>query len=135
MKLQNQVCNLEQAKKLSELGIVQGKSIFFYDTWMSDKNKLQYNSGHQNGDGYKNPESCFSAFTLSELGTMLDSETYTQRTGSEDSKYANWEWMNDGNETGSGLFATEVEARCEMLITALTNGTQSVETCNSRLVE
>lgn len=113
MKLQNQVCSLQSAKKLSEYGIIQGKSVFFYDTWMADKNKLQFNSGHQSGDGYKSPESCFSAFTTSEL-LLMNGELITIN---------NLELENSA------------EALSDHLLGRLQRDELSAETCNSRLVE
>jgi hypothetical protein len=132
MKLENQVCSIEQGKKLTELGIT-AQSLFWHTVNIdpiTPKDIMQKWQHSHFAISEKYP-----AFTLSELGQMLDSETYTQRTGSEYSEYANWEWINDGNETASGVYATEVEARAEMLITSLTNGSMSAETCNSRLVE
>lgn len=66
MKIELQVCTLEQAKRLNELGIKQGLSIFFYDTVV---NKTFFNEN--NVDGYFNAETCFSLFTVAELGMML----------------------------------------------------------------
>lgn len=64
MKLQDQVCTLEQAKRLAELGVVQGGSTFYFD-----KHELFINS-HTNTGYYHNPQFCFSAFTVAELGVM-----------------------------------------------------------------
>jgi hypothetical protein len=113
MKLQNQVCSLKSANELSKWGITQGKSVFFYDTWMADKNKLQFNSGHQNGDGYKNPESCFSAFTTAELLLM------------------NGELITINNQQ----LPISAEAIADHLLGRLERDEVSAETCNSRLVE
>jgi hypothetical protein len=132
MKLQNQVCSLVQAKRFSELGIFQGQSLFFYDTWMADKNKLQFNSGHQSGDSYKNSESCFSAFTLSELGQMLGYENVPYFS----TEYDMWMLPKGSNLKGAGLGSiNECEIRAELLLYSIDQGLTSVETCNSRLVE
>lgn len=128
MKIENQVCSLEQSKRLLGLGI-EGNSFFMWHIGGVTGEWIVIDSVHSN---ITNED--FPAFTLSELGQMLNSETYTQRTGSEDSEYANWEWINDGNETGSGLFGYEVWARADMLIACLENGSLSSENCNKRLV-
>jgi hypothetical protein len=69
MKIENQVCTLEQSKKLNELGVMQGCSLFFFDSSLTD-NKIRFNSYHKDGH-YKNAQSCYSAFTVAELGIML----------------------------------------------------------------
>ena len=135
MKIEKQVCSLSQAKKLKELGIEQvGYFSHQHYPKTSYRNEAQEVVNPLFKEGATDAGEWFSAFTLSELGAMLDSETYTQRTGSEDSKYANWEWINDGNETGSGLFGYEVFARADMLINCLESGSLSAETCNKRLL-
>jgi hypothetical protein len=70
MKLQDQVCTFEQARKLNDLGIVQGVSLFFYNTSMDySSSKLVYNKTPL--EGFYNAEYCFSAFTVAELGVMI----------------------------------------------------------------
>lgn len=125
MKLENQVCTLEQGKKLKELGIT-AEPLFWHTVNIDPITPKDIIQKWQHS--HFNVCEKYPAFTISELGQLLDSETYTKRTGSEDSEYAQW-------EMGSGLYSTEVEARCEMLITSLTNGTLSAETCNERLAE
>jgi hypothetical protein len=128
MKLENQVCNLEQAARLKELGVKQDSHFFWVNR--KEKSKLVY---AKNIECLETLPIC-SAFTISELGQMLDSETGTQRNGSEDSGYANWEWVDNSNQLGMGMFATEVEARADMLITLLQKNLIQVETCNERLI-
>lgn len=73
MKLENQVCTLEQAKKLKELGIVQ-------DSLFSWRKGEFYNTGewifewYVTNDAYDfeiEPSESYSAFTVAELGMML----------------------------------------------------------------
>jgi len=128
MKLEDIVCTLEQAEKLKELGVQQDSHFFWVDR--KDKSKLVYAKTIE----FLQTLPIFSAFTVSELGQMLDSETGTQRNGSEDSEYANWEWADDSNQLGMGMFATEVEARADMLITLLEKNLIKVEICNERLL-
>ena len=63
MKLENQVCSLELAKQLKELGFEQ-ESYFYYS------NKI----GKIVGSSYKETHNCLkfiSAYTVAELGEML----------------------------------------------------------------
>lgn len=70
MKIQNQCCLLDQAKKLNELGIVQGCSMLYFDTTISNDVPL-FNRSYEGYDEFYNAMSCFSAFTVAELGVML----------------------------------------------------------------
>jgi hypothetical protein len=123
MKIELQVCTLEQAKRLNELGVIQGKSAFFYDTWMADKNILQYNSGMVHGEGYKDAESCYSAFTVAELSIMLleYAETYYTKNG---------KW---GIGDADAYFDTQAEASADRLIYLLENNIITSEEINKRL--
>lgn len=159
MKIESQVCTLEQALKLKALGVTQ-KSYF---TW------LEVSNGDDEGDFQKpgvewHPVLCVenkfmeslyavsyvdpdwttsdgefcgmrdnaAAFTVAELGQMCGSETYTQRTGTETSEYANWEWVDDSRREAMGPFATEAEARADMLIRMLENGSLTDIEVNKR---
>jgi len=151
MKIENQVCTLEQAKKLNKLGVKQGCSLFFFDTWMADKNKLQFNSSHSDGD-YKDAQSCFSAFSVAELGVMLPMNLF-----SEDKKYStevykydvsdeqeleNIVWSASYSEPFQ-LYAkslilcepnlTQAQAMAELLIKVIELKYDNVESINERL--
>ena len=134
MKLENQVCTFEQAKKLKELGIEQ-KTLFQWkhndtQTVVIETPMAMWIEKYVPPIGNK----YYAAFTLSELSIMLPSETYIKRTGSEDSEYTNWEWIDEGNEAGWGNYNTQVEAAADMLIIYLEKNKLPVETCNERLV-
>lgn len=67
MKLEEQVCSLELAKKLKELGIKQNKSHYCW-------NKQQYGSyllGNNPNYNSNIIDECVSAFTVAELGEIL----------------------------------------------------------------
>mgnify|MGYP000317131226 CR=1 FL=1 len=130
MKIENQVCTLEQAKKLTALGVT-AEPLFWYVIDIDPITPLDIIQKWQ----HSNFDQCekYAAFTVAELGVMLPSETHTQRTGSEDSEYDNWEWVDDGNGNANGLYNTEVEARAAMLIYLLENNLTTAEEVNQRL--
>lgn len=70
MKLQDQCCTLPQAKRLSQLGIRQGLSSFFWDDY-EGKQQLMMNATPEDGYNGEPDNTCFSAFTVAELGVML----------------------------------------------------------------
>lgn len=115
MKVEEQVCSLIQAKKLKELGIEQNSLFYWIDR--GNDSKVLYGQNVE----FLNSLPIVSAFTVAELGELLPTETYTQRTGSNNSEYANWEFTDDGNELGMGAFKTEAQARATLLIYLLEN--------------
>ena len=133
MKLEQQVCTLEQAKKLKELGVEQK---VLYQWKVNDVQTVVIDTPMAMWiERYVPPvgNAFYAAFTVAELGVMLPSETFTQRTGSEDSEYDNWEWVDDGNGNANGLYETEAEARAAMLIYLLENHLTTPEEVNQRL--
>ena len=108
MKLEKQVCSLELAKKLKELGVKQ-ESLWFYN---SKTMKLQRGfSAHTSNKGMT---WSISAFTVAELGEMLPSGYYSIREGSV------WEcWLRNGTQKVEA--STEADARAKMLIYLLEN--------------
>ncbi len=74
MKLENQVCTLEQAKKLKELGIVQD-SLFYHIE--CNPNVFEIEQIDENSyKNYDKGDPVFSAFTVAELGEMLPTRSY-----------------------------------------------------------
>lgn len=75
MNLEQQVCSLELAKKLKELGVKQ-ESLFY---WLDDRDCTEFEcedckyktSILNNISGLENDNSLYSAFTVAELGEML----------------------------------------------------------------
>ena len=135
MKIENQVCTLKQAKRLKELGIQQ-VGYFSHQHYPENTYRIEAQEviNPMQKEGITDPGEWYSAFTVSELGQMLYSETGTQRKGSEDSEYANWEWIDDNNQLGMGMFATEAESRADMLITLIEKKLVDIKDCNERLV-
>lgn len=75
MKIQDQVCTLEQANKLRELGVEQ-KGYFVYRHWRGNGNIILSKLASKYNDYPKNrrqvsPNVLASAFTVAELGVML----------------------------------------------------------------
>lgn len=126
MKLENQVCSIDLAKKLKELGVAQ-KSIwnwFPYYEFVNkeDKNPTQIyrlREGGIIGKGH------YSAFTVAELGEMLPEQVYTIKGEGDFYCWSDIEWTNE-----EGLFDdhidpiyadTEADARAKMLIYLIEN--------------
>jgi len=137
MKLENQVCDLDQAKKLKELGLLQNYGY------------LQWVDGGQQGvrlcdfDGRIVideapfaflPEyvECYTAFTVAELGQMLPdwSNSYRTNPGEFTHRYI-CEGPKDRERQGD----TEAEARAAMLIYLLENNHLTPEEANQRLAQ
>lgn len=121
MTLEKQVCSLELAKKLKELGVKQ-ESLFYWVTtkptdikpttieWEGDIEWIRENISHT----YITEQ--VSAFTVAELGEMLPSYT---RTTKVDVNYfvSNCESLTDVNADGF----TEADARAKMLVYLIEN--------------
>ena len=143
MKLQDQVCNLELAKKLKELGVKQ-ESLFWWARDHDEKEAmLMYGKpsglyyGGSSGDnavwmGYhdrntdfpnevifdKNkPADLFSAFTVAELGEMLPIKMKTVKKVS--GKYSCWISALPTSPVMESQ--NEADARAKMLIYLLEN--------------
>jgi len=77
MKLSDQVCNIELAKRLKELGVEQDSHFYWYTDGINTRvdTKTDYVRGVY-GYGSKN-DAMYSAFTVAELGTMLPKGAYS----------------------------------------------------------
>ncbi len=77
MKLEQQVCNLELAKKLKELGVKQ-ESYFTWVHWRDDSEDDGWDVYH-----FDNPSHTmgvdYSAFTVAELGELLPDNVISYR--------------------------------------------------------
>jgi len=125
MNASQQVCTREQGERLKELGVT-ALSLFAYQR---EGGIVISHYAPEPFEWLSNPP----AFTVAELGQMLNSEEYTIRRGSELSEYANWEWCNDDNEAAYGLFASEAEARADRLIVLLESSVVTIEQVNARI--
>lgn len=115
MNIESQVCSLELAKKLRELGVKQESYLYWkLDPFGgSDEPYLvAYNSRYMTSAG----EIIASAFTVAELGEMLPSYTKTWRWHDLDKggrEYWNCESEKHHAQENA---ATEADARAKMLV-------------------
>lgn len=132
MQVEKQCCNLQQAKRLNDLGVCQGYSIFFYNA-SDDKSvaKLIMNSHPKDGYDADMSNTCYSAFTDSELGVMLPLGYYTS---TRDFNHNDWMGYDHDGDYIIGPFKTEVECRAEMLIQLIENKLITVQEINTRLM-
>jgi hypothetical protein len=145
LSINQQVCTLEQAKKLALLGVNQLNSIFYFfreDCEAADDFRIVYApEGLILKAAIKSEK--YSAFNVMELGHMiLECELVGESYYS--SHLGCWLWQmldhdEDGDfpfkvvHTGGGEFETEAEARADMLIFCLESKLISVPGVNEQL--
>lgn len=130
MKIEQQVCSLDHARKLKELGITQQSEYYFRDIHLWNINEItdwqnQETMGNliQGGDeAYR----IFSAFTVAELGVMLPDVV----------KYFRANDILDQHAIAMGAAgSTEAEARAAMLIHLIENKLTTVDEVNQKLTK
>lgn len=127
MELKDQVCSLELAQKLKELGVKQ-ESLFY---WWVFKNRKKVVIEHQLHDpqcsyqryDYRTPTTSCSAFTVAELGEMLPLDVHDEIRGIINLyifKRTENEWaiyyQNRDEVVLAQIAETEADARAKMLI-------------------
>lgn len=146
MKIEEQVCTLEQGKALKSLNINQGS----YFRWLQFRNESsptdQWSTVHTVLDKeddmmeyyerkhLKSMED-FPALTVAELGVMLPNGYDTMRiTSNENVSISVWQGYDDnGNDFSLAPFKTEAECRAAMLIYMLENNLITPAEVNERL--
>jgi hypothetical protein len=134
MKIEDQVINFEQAKRLLELG-VNTNSLFKFFTSGNDAPRLSINlyeaySLDELQEGVTNDVFIAQAYTVAELGVLLGRYSVV-RVGDDDFEY--WAIINLDNAMDivylSQYFddASEAQARAEALIWLIENGFVKVE--------
>ena len=109
MKLKDQVCSLESAKRLKELGIEQD-SIFCYFHCSDDSFELDYNTWKKTEIF---PHEYISAFTVAELGEFLPPELDgLYFTSFRCARNGWWCEYSDGNGASMRSFWSKNEAEC-----------------------
>ena len=111
MKLEQQVCSLQLAAWLKELGVKQNS----YFAWCNGVIPRQHIYGSQR-------EAAPSAFTVAELGEMLPPITYSRRKHGYPNGNGKDEWAVSRYPKPRTLHAaTEADARAKMLIYLIEN--------------
>jgi hypothetical protein len=124
MKLENQVCSLDLAKRLKELGVKQ-ESLFWWVWGHNVQRELNY--GRIEDDN-------FAAFTVAELGEMLPCFFKTEENGYVNlviRKMADNDWHIEYVSYKEVIYkitevVTEADARAKMLIYLKENNLVSV---------
>lgn len=124
MKLEQQCCSLQQAKRLKELGVKQ-KSLFY---WHERHQRPQF--GERITDGVmvcNDKQNAYSAFTVAELGEMLPFKVSDNYTEIETLRVSNgFRCATFNVVSGKHLHyyerPTEAEARAAMLIHLIETG-------------
>lgn len=121
MKLENQVCTLEQGAKLSALGI-EGKSLFY---WAINSYNQVHKAVTMNPD---NRDIVYPAFTIAELGLMIDWDHVAISPPYKGDKM--W-YLHTNNKDFA--FENEAQARAGTLIYLLENNLTTTREVNHRL--
>ena len=126
MKIEKQVCSLSQSNKLKDIGIKQYSFFHWYFKWY-DKGVL-VDKEHSLAPT-ETPDKCSSAFTMSELGVMLN----VTIDGVLPEKY-NKKEVSAWFEINARYYQTEADLRSGILLYLLQTGLLAVSTCNKRLL-
>ncbi len=133
MKLENQVCSLEQAKELNELGIKR-ESLFVWKCNSKQDAVIDIQMKHwisRYAGFVKNH--FFSAFTVAELGVMLPNKYLSGKI--DNNIYNCWQFDDFMQIRTYNTYQseTESEARASMLIHLLENKIITADEVNKRL--
>lgn len=133
MKIEDQVCSLELAKRIKELGVKQ-ESLFWFD--INPRPKNERTESELAGKivylcGYSTPKiNFYSAFTVAELGEMLPQDAISGKTVKVALKDGKWVCslsVTDNNDevhyfAGEAKYdQTEANVRAKMLIYLIEN--------------
>ena len=163
MKLENQVCTLEQAKQLSELGISQNSEYHFVDEVHLVNKGWVHSWGYEETwedriveiveNDSREKERIFSAFTVAELGMLLPCffpsfvqeghfhcHCQNERVDTFPLISGNTEFDNTPAHILNKELVpfqtgkTEAQARANMLIYLIENNLVTADECNERLL-
>lgn len=143
MKLEHQVCTIEQSKKLHELGII-GESVWWHrndypnnpskypnEWYIIPINDYPYTFRPRRVEKYEDGYHLLPAWSTAELGVMLPA-CYDTMYCTAEGWYG---YDHDGNDFVNKSYMTEAECRAAMLITLLELKAITDEDCNKRLLE
>ncbi len=124
MKLEQQVCSLELARKLKKLGVKQDSLFWWVEIMENYKWTGEYELEYEIPD-YQRKTRSISAFTVAELGEMLPKGFLAQKISNRKTsknKYRCHGYMEDESYYIPTLYAnSEANARAKMLIYLLEN--------------
>lgn len=137
MKIEDQVCTLEQAKMLKELGVAQ-ESLFYWWWWYikdfaGEGPKIVYQGKLKATGTLSNVQEC-CAYTVAEFGEMLPTGYDTMKiTVNRDS--CEWQGydLDGGPFPSEQTYKTEAEVRADMLLALINSKLITVEEINNRL--
>ena len=116
MKIEDQVCSLELAKKLKELGVKQ-ESFFFWKTDQGEPYLVAHNSRFMNSKGTIEA----AAFTIAEFGEILGGQFDKLPSKHFDGMWkAHAPWLPQNGELLVQA-DTEADARAKMLVHLIEN--------------
>lgn len=137
MKLENQVCSIEQAEELKRLGLAQRSLFHYVNNWLNPR-KLPVDNGqiivmgtekHQYNLRAKERDTSIefvSAFNVAELGELLGRHIeIVQYSENKGDFYMYWDSL--------GRFETEAQARAFVLIESIKEGVITIEDVNKKL--
>lgn len=124
MELEKQVCSLELAKKLKELGLKQDSLYYIHHRAAGDDKDGTWINHGKNILSDEEYEWVYSAFTVAELGLLLPAGIQCNKFGplsnNPSQKQWGWHcWQVDKNHLENA--DTEADARAKMLIYLLEN--------------
>lgn len=123
MKLEDQVCSLELAKRLRELGVKQESAFWWSENEHGVENgwKVYFSKENLGTEEWFSPDPAehIAAFTTAELGAMLPVSTLLLKRAAP----GEWPWEAQyPNKKLSTFGKTEADARCRMFIHLVQNG-------------
>ena len=138
MKLENQVCSIEQGKRLKELGVTG--SLFQYHSYLGGGWILEVvASGHimfNNGVAEPIPSGryidTYPAYTVAELGAALPTGYGTQRLTDDVGEEFFRAYDDSGNEIMGCDYEFEAQSRAAMITRLLETGTLTASEVNER---
>ena len=120
MELKKQVCSLELAKRLKELGVKQESFWYYWELNGTPHNNFRKYTILQHRKSEDEDIPHISAFTVAELGEMLP-YTLEDRYDLEISKMQGGDWLIGYRNNSQFMELNEANARAKMLIYLLEN--------------
>jgi hypothetical protein len=127
MRLEQQVCSVELAMKLKELGVKQNSHFWWSRAWIASFGNSSDWKLCRFGETFNDTTRC-SAFTSAELGEMLPHDNASQRkdtrrnnAGGLLKQWTAYYLLEDGSKMVFERGNTEADARAKLLIHLIQN--------------